>query len=118
MLAYHHVYIKHNKEPLIPQQKPEWEMTCPNEFLEFFTRFRALQIYDLRPTQNKLFHLIGKTKTMSIWRNKPLEHIVVPKPLITPQEQDFIHISSFIYPNYIYIIIYFISFNTIELNGL
>ena len=26
--AYHHVYIKHNKEPLIPQQKPEWEMTC------------------------------------------------------------------------------------------
>ena len=25
--AYHHVYIKHNKEPLVPQQKPEWEMT-------------------------------------------------------------------------------------------
>ena len=25
--AYHHVYIKHNKEPLIPQQQPEWEMT-------------------------------------------------------------------------------------------
>ena len=25
--AYHHVYIKHNKEPLILQQKPEWEMT-------------------------------------------------------------------------------------------
>ena len=21
--AYHHVYIKHNKEPLVPQQKPE-----------------------------------------------------------------------------------------------
>ena len=21
--AYHHVYIKHNKEPLIPQQQPE-----------------------------------------------------------------------------------------------
>ena len=25
--TYHHVYIKNNKEPLIPQQKPEWEMT-------------------------------------------------------------------------------------------
>ena len=89
-----------------------------NEFSEFFTRFRALQIYDLRPTHNKLFHFIGKTKTMSIWKNKPLEHIIVPKPLFTPQEQDFIHISSFIYLNYIYIIIYFISFNTIELNRL
>ena len=75
---------------MIPQQKPEWEMTYPNEFSEFFTHFRALQIYDLRPTRNKLFHLIGETKTMSIWRNKPLEHIIVPKPLINPQEQDFI----------------------------
>ena len=65
-------------------------MTHPNEFLEFFTLFRALQIYDLRSTRNKLFHLIGETKTMSIWGNKPLEHIIVPKPLITPQEQDFI----------------------------
>ena len=27
---------------------------------------------------------------MSIWRNKPLEHIIVPKPLIIPQDQDFI----------------------------
>ena len=27
---------------------------------------------------------------MSIWRNKPLEHIIVPKPFITPEEQDFI----------------------------
>ena len=27
---------------------------------------------------------------MSIWRNKPLEHIIVPKPLIIPQNQDFI----------------------------
>ena len=86
MPAYHHVYIKHNKKPLILQQKPEWEMTCPNEFPKKISRFRALQIYVLRPTQNKLFHLIGETKTMSIWRNKPLEHIIVQKPLITPQE--------------------------------
>ena len=90
MSAYHHVYIKHNKESLIPQQKPEWEMTCLNEFPKFCTHFRALQIYDLRPTRNKLFHLIGETKTLSIWKNKPLEHIIVPKPLFTPQEQDFI----------------------------
>ena len=27
---------------------------------------------------------------MSIWRNKPLEHIIVPKPFITLEEQDFI----------------------------
>ena len=62
MLIYHHVYIKHNKESLIPQQEPEWEMTNSNEFSEFFTHFRAFQIYDLRPTKNKLFHLIGETK--------------------------------------------------------
>ena len=37
ILAYHHVYIKHIKEPLIPQQEPEWEMTRSNEFLEIFT---------------------------------------------------------------------------------
>ena len=61
-----------------------------DEFPEFFTRFRAFQIYDLKPTQNKLFHLIGETKTMSIWRNKPLEHIIVPKPFITFEVQDFI----------------------------
>ena len=65
-------------------------MTHPNEFPEFFTRFKALQIYDLKPTRNKLFHLIGETKPMSIWKNKHLEHIIVPKPLIPPQEQDFI----------------------------
>ena len=65
-------------------------MTLPNEFQEFFTRFRILQIYDLRPTHNKLFHLIGETKTMSIWRNKPLEHIMVPNPFIISEEQDFI----------------------------
>ena len=52
-------------------------MTRSNEFPEFFTHFRAFQIYDLRPTRNKLFHLIGETKTMSIWRVKPLEHIIV-----------------------------------------
>ena len=72
VLAYHHVYIKHNKESLIPQQEPEWEMTRLNQFPEFFTRFRAFQIYDFRPTRNKLFYLIGETKIMSIWRNKPL----------------------------------------------
>ena len=32
--AYHHVYIKHNKEPLIPQQQPEWEMTYQNDPLK------------------------------------------------------------------------------------
>ena len=46
--------------------------------------------HDLRPTQNKLFHLIGETKTMSTWRVKPLEHIIVPKPFITSEEQYFI----------------------------
>ena len=65
-------------------------MTRSNEFPEFFTRFRAFQIYDLRPTRNKLFHLIGETKTMSIWRNKPLEHIIVSKPFITFEEHNFI----------------------------
>ena len=65
-------------------------MTRSNEFSEFFTRFRTFQIYDLRPTRNKLLHLIGETKTMSIWRNKPLEHIIVPKPFITFEVQDFI----------------------------
>ena len=27
---------------------------------------------------------------MSIWRVKPLEHIIVPKPFITFEEHDFI----------------------------
>ena len=27
---------------------------------------------------------------MSIWRIKPLEHIIVPNPFITSEEQDFI----------------------------
>ena len=65
-------------------------MTRSNEFPNCFTCFRAFQIYDLKPTWNKLFHLIGETKTMSIWRNKPLEHIIVPKPFINSEEQDFI----------------------------
>ena len=65
-------------------------MICSNDFLKFFTCFQAFQIYDLRPTQNKLFHLIGETKTMSIRRNKPLEHIIAPKPFVTLEEQDFI----------------------------
>ena len=60
--TYHHVYIKHNKEPLIPQQKPKWEMSRPNKFQEFFTHFRAFQIYDLRSTWNTLFHFIRKKK--------------------------------------------------------
>ena len=29
-------------------------------------------------------------KTMSIWRNQPLEHIIIPKPFITPKKEDFI----------------------------
>ena len=65
-------------------------MTRSNEFPEFFTLFRAFQIYDLRPTRNKLFHLIGETKTMSIWRVKPLEDIIVSKSFISSEEQDFI----------------------------
>ena len=27
---------------------------------------------------------------MSIWRNKPLKHIIIPKSFITSKEQDFI----------------------------
>ena len=27
--AYHQVYIKDNKEPLVPQQKLEWEIVTP-----------------------------------------------------------------------------------------
>ena len=27
---------------------------------------------------------------MSIWRNKPLKHIIIPKPFTTSKEQDFI----------------------------
>ena len=73
--AYHHVYIKHNKEPL-PQQQPEWEMTRSNEFPVYYNRFRDFQIFDFRKTRNKNFYLIGETSTMSIWRTKPLEKIL------------------------------------------
>ena len=89
--AYHHVYIKHNKEPLIPQQQPEWEMTRSKEFPVYYNRFRYFQIFDFRKTKNKIFYLIDKTPTMSIWRTKPLEKILNPKIFITSKEQDFIN---------------------------
>ena len=81
--AYHHVYIKHNKEPLIPQQKPEWEMTRSKEFLVYYIRFRDFQIFYFRKTRNKNFYLIGETPTMSIWRTQPLEKKFQPKTFIT-----------------------------------
>ena len=58
--VYHHVYIKHNKEHLIPQQKPEWEMTCSKEFPVYYNRFRDFQIFDFRKIRNK---------KNSYWRN-------------------------------------------------
>ena len=89
--SYHHVYIKHNKEPLIPQQQLEWEMTRSNEFPVYYSRFRDFQIFDFRKTRNKNFYLIGETQTMSIWRTKPLEKILNPKICITSEERDFIN---------------------------
>ena len=89
--AYHHVYIKHNKEPLIPQQKPEWEMTRSKEFPAYYNRFRDFQNFDFRKTRNKIFYLIGETPTMSIWRTQPLEKNFNPKNFITSEEQDFIN---------------------------
>ena len=71
--AYHHVYIKHNKEPVIPQQQPEWEMTCQNDFPLYYSRYRDFQIFDFKKTRNKIFYLIEETQTMSILRTKPLE---------------------------------------------
>ena len=91
ILTYHHVYIKHNKEPLIPQQQPEWEMTRSNEFPVYYNRFRDFKIFDFRKTRNKNFYLIGETQTMSIWRTKPLEKILSQKFCITSEEQDFIN---------------------------
>ena len=38
--SYHHVYIKHNKEPLVPQQKPKWVMTRQNDFPLYFSRYK------------------------------------------------------------------------------
>ena len=89
--AYHHVYIKHNKEPLIPQQKPEWEMTRSKKFLVYYNRFKDFQNFYFRKTRNKNFYLIGETPTISIWRTNPLEKILNPKFFITSVEQDFIN---------------------------
>ena len=57
--AYHHVYIKHNKEPLVPQQKPKWEITRQNYFPLYYSRYRDFQIFYFRKTRNKTFYLIG-----------------------------------------------------------
>ena len=89
--AYHHVSIKHNKEPLVPQQKPEWEMTCQNDFSLYFSRCRDFQIFYFRKTRNKIFYLIGETQTMSIWRTEPLDKILNLKFFITSEEQNFIN---------------------------
>ena len=88
---YHHAYIKHNKEPLIAQQKPEWEMTRSKEFPVYYNRFRDFQIFDFRKTRNKNFYFIDETPTMSIWRTQPLEKIFNPKIFITSKEQDFLN---------------------------
>ena len=89
--AYHHVYIKHNKEPLIPQQQSEWEMTRQNDFPLYYSRYRDFQIIDFRKTRNKIVYLIGEIQTMYIWRTKPLEEIFNLKIFITSEEQDFIN---------------------------
>ena len=89
--AYHHVFIKHNKEPLIPQQQREWEMTRSNEFLVYYNRYRDFQIFYFRNSRNINFYLIGETPTMSIWRTKPLEQILNQNFFITSEEQDFIN---------------------------
>ena len=60
--AYHHMYIKHNKEPLVPQQKLEWEMTRQNDFPLYFSRFRDFQIFEFRITRKKKFILLEKLK--------------------------------------------------------
>ena len=89
--AYHHVYIKHNKEHIIPQQQPEWEMTRSKEFPSYYNRFRDFQIFEFRKTRNKNFYLIGETPTMSIWRTQPLEKLFNPKLFITSEEEDLIN---------------------------
>ena len=60
--AYHHVYIKHNKEPLVPQQKPEWEMTRQNDFPLYFSRYRDLKNFILEIQEIKFFILLEKLK--------------------------------------------------------
>ena len=57
---YHHVYIKHNKEPLIAQQKPEWEMTHSKEFPVYYNRFRDFQNLILEKPEIKIFILLAK----------------------------------------------------------
>ena len=89
--TYHHVYIKHNKEPLIPQQKPEWEMTRRNEFSSYFCRYRDFQIFYFRNTRNKKFYVIGETQTKSIWRIEPLDLILNSKIFVTSEEENFIN---------------------------
>ena len=58
--AYHNVYIKHNKEPLIPQQKPEWEMTRSKEFPVYYNRFSDFKIFEFRKPEIKIFILLEK----------------------------------------------------------
>ena len=58
--TYHHVYIKHNKEPLIPQQQPEWEMTRSKEFPSYYNRFRDFQFLNLEKPEIKIFILLEK----------------------------------------------------------
>ena len=60
--AYHHVYIKRNKEPLVSQQKLEWEMTRQNDFPLYYSRYKDFQIFDFRKTRNKIFILLEKPK--------------------------------------------------------
>ena len=55
VFTYHHVYIKHNKEPLVPQQKLQWEMTRRDEFSSYFCRYRDFQNFDFRNTRNNFF---------------------------------------------------------------
>ena len=65
-------------------------MTHPNDFFEFYNRYKPFQIYELRPIKNKLFYLISKTKIMFVWKNQPLEFIILPKLIITFEEENFI----------------------------
>ena len=51
VLSYHYVNIKNNKEPLILQQKPEWEITLQNDFPLYLSRYRDFQIFDFRNTK-------------------------------------------------------------------
>ena len=91
VLAYHHVYIKHNKKPLVPQQKPEWEMTHQNDFPLYFNRYRDFHNFDFRNKRNKQFYLIKETQTMSIWITEPLDQILNLKIFVTSEEQNFIN---------------------------